>query len=258
MKVPEQIKGAVFDVDDTLLNNQPAWICKGTIQDMTRLQAIHQVAERHDLPGLRSLTEEENLEMFDRAKVHSLAGAVRQILSEKQIIAEDTPLNHPLITEIVAAKDELHLDVLRKFGRAVSGVDQLLHTLGNEQNSPLAIASSGIRRDINYFLDTITSFRQFFPNERVISLESVRPGYTKPHSEPFDRAFGTLGLPDEQRKNTLAFEDDPRGIISARKAGLFTCFITTRFSADDPMVKAAQPDLTFRTYEEFMAEYLQK
>lgn len=49
----------------------------------------------------------------------------------------------------------------------------------------------------------------------------------------------------------------PRGVMSAKNAGLFVCAITTRFKKDDPRLIAAKPDLIIDSYEEAL-ELLKK
>ena len=45
MRFPEKVKGAIFDVDDTMLGNQ-AGAKVGTIHEVSRLRAVHEVAKK--------------------------------------------------------------------------------------------------------------------------------------------------------------------------------------------------------------------
>lgn len=256
MKFPETIKGAIFDVDDTLLDNQ-AGAKFGTIHEVTRLRAIHHMAERYNLPSLAAVTEEENFEAFHNASTHSLDGAVWEILYLKKIVSnkELDPTNE-LLKEIVLFKNEAHVDVLRTLGREVVNASTFMDALATRRGieDRMAIASSAIRRDINIFLDELTSLRRYFPDERIVSYEDIPHGLGKPHPEPFSRAYATLGLPESDRANVVAFEDDPRGVVSAKKAGLFVCAITTRFTKDHPQLVAAGPDIIIESYAEAMEE----
>lgn len=250
-----EIKGAIFDVDDTLLDNRVEG--GGTLHERSRFVALQQAAEKYDLPALRTVTHEENLNAFLDAKVHSLAGAVWIVLFQKGIVASDQlDPNHPLLQEIVASKNELHAEILRQHGKIVLGAVELVHVLGEEYGlaDEMAVASSAVRRDIDIFFDEMTDLRQFFPSKRVIAYEDIPHGMGKPHPEPFDRAFKTLNLPDSDRRSVLAFEDDPRGIISAKKAGLYVCAITTRFPRNHPQLIAAQPDFIIDDYTEFITQ----
>jgi beta-phosphoglucomutase-like phosphatase (HAD superfamily) len=75
--------------------------------------------------------------------------------------------------------------------------------------------------------------------------------HAKPNPEVYDKAVAALGLPDEARPFTLAFEDDPRGIMSAKAAGLYTCAITTRFTKAELASLEVAPDLIAESYAEF-------
>lgn len=259
MKFPEVIKGAIFDVDDTMLDNQ-AGVKFGTIHEVSRLKAIHHVAEKYNLPTLADVTEEENAEAFHKALTHSVDGAVWETLYLKKLVdSRELDPTHELLREIVILKNELHIDTLRSLGQEVGNasvfIEALAATFGIEDK--MAIASSGIRRDINIFLDELTSLRKYFPDGRVVSYEDIPHNLGKPHPEPFNRAFATLGLQDSDRPYVVAFEDDPRGVMSAKNAGLFVCAITTRFKKDDERLVSAEPDLIVDSYKEAL-ELLKK
>lgn len=250
MGFPEKVQGAIFDVDDTLLDNQAA-VDFGTLHEVSRFEAIRHVARKYNLSALASLTHEENLAAFITAKTHSLPGAVWNVLYQKGFVAtEDLDPKHELLNEIVLLKDKLHAVTLRQYGQAVLGAAEFVSALATkyEIGGSMAIASSAIRRDINIFLDELTDLRTHFPKEHIVAYEDIPPGLGKPHPEPFNRAFESLGLRDENRSSVVAFEDDPRGVQSAKKAGLFVCAITTRFTADHPDLVASGPDLTIESY----------
>lgn len=250
MRFPEKVRGAIFDVDDTLLDNQAA-IDFGTLHEMSRFEAIQRVAQKYDLAMLANLTHEENLAAFMTARTHSLPGAVWNVLYQKGLVAsEDLDPTHALLNEIVLLKDMLHAATLRQYGQAVLDATEFVPALAARYNirGRMAIASSAIRRDINIFLDELTGLRTYFPPEHIVAYEDIPHGFGKPHPEPFNRAFDLLRLRDEDRSSVVAFEDDPRGVQSAKKAGLFVCAITTRFTADHPDLVAARPDLTIESY----------
>lgn len=50
-----QIAGAIFDVDDTLLDNQPGVPGQG-LHERSRLAAAHTVGKAHGIPALENLT----------------------------------------------------------------------------------------------------------------------------------------------------------------------------------------------------------
>jgi len=257
LQFPE-IEGAIFDLDDTLLDNGPIDRPIEWLHARSRLAAIHEAAETHGIHELRELTPEENLAAFHTATTHSSRGAVWNALYVKGLIADkDIDPEHPLyglVVEISDRKDQLHEPILREFGIEIPGASHFIQTLAlNGLSNHLALATSAIQRDIDIFLDKY-QLHDMFPPERIISAEKVTKH--KPDPECFDLAFRSLGLPEKSRKKVLAFEDNPRGIASAKAAGLFVCAITSRFAADSPVMLAAQPDLIANSYDEF-AEKLQ-
>lgn len=259
MQFPKEVKGAIFDVDDTILDNQ-AGATLGTIHEVSRLRAVHEVARKYNLPSLAAVTEEENAVAFRNALTHSVDGAVWETLYLKKMVdSRELDPNHKLLKEIVVLKNELHMDTLRTLGREVANASMFIEAFAAQFGieNKMAIASSAIRRDITIFLDELTSLRRYFPDRRVISLEDIPHDLGKPHPEPFNRAFATLSLPDSDCSSVMAFEDDPRGIISAKKAGLFVCAITTRFTKDHPQLIAAGPNIIIDSYKEAL-ELLKK
>ncbi len=242
--------GAIFDIDDTLLDNKPPGEKHG-LHEQSRLMAVHEAGKRHNIVALTRFTPEESARAFVEAKVHTAQAAIWQMLVMAGLATDDEEMDpaNPLLQEIVSLKEELHDDLLRTKGREVPGAIQFVETLAqNGLANKLAIASTACRRDIDVFLG-MTKLDQFFPDSRVISRESFT--HPKPHPEPYNLAFATLGLPESARANVVAFEDDPRGVMSAKAAGLFTCAITTRISREALASLAVPPDLIAGSYAEF-------
>lgn len=244
-----EVKGVLFDVDDTLLDNKPGVPGHG-LHERSRLAAAHQVGKKYGITRLENLTVQENLDAFLTAPVHTLEAAVWNILTiSGEADSEVINLDHPLLKEIVQLKNELHEDVLREHGKEVPGAVafvQGLAALGLQDK--LAIASMAVRRDVNLFLD-MTGLTPLFPAERIQTVENVT--HPKPHPEVFNLAFESLHLPESARGSVCAFEDDPRGIIAAKAAGLFTCAITTRFNRSVFESLEIAPDLIADSYQEF-------
>ncbi|MDB5175557.1 MAG: haloacid dehalogenase-like hydrolase [Candidatus Saccharibacteria bacterium] len=248
-----KVQGAIYDLDDTLLDNGPADQPALWLHSRSRLAAVHQAAKIHNIPELLTLTGQENGLAFMTATEHSLNGAIWNIFYLKGL----TPTNEvqldgtlvDLAQEIAERKNELHEVILREYGVEFPGASDFIKRLGsNGLFGRQALATSAIQRDIDIFLDKYSLHEQL-PPEHIISNEKV----TKPKPDPecFDLAFRSLGLPDSARRSVLAFEDNPRGMQSAKEAGLFLCAITTRMSADDPLLLALKPDLVAGSYAEF-------
>lgn len=242
--------GAIFDIDDTLLDNQPPGEPLG-LHELSRLMAAQEVGRRHDIAGLRDFTSAQSTQAFVDAKVHTVFAAVWQMLvmAGEATQDEEMDLNNPLLQEIVKLKEELHEDLLRTKGREVPGATKFVAMLAeNGLADKLAVASTACRRDIDVFFE-MTQLGRFFPEARVISREKFT--HAKPHPEPYNLAFAALGLPESARAKVVAFEDDPRGVMSAKAAGLYTCAITTRVSRERLAGLAVPPDLIAGSYAEF-------
>ncbi|HEY4160587.1 MAG TPA: HAD family phosphatase [Candidatus Saccharimonadales bacterium] len=246
------VKGAVFDVDETLLDTGSDLRTnpKGGLHERARLQATLEAGQRHHIPELLSLTMEESTRAFLEAPVHTLEATIWHVLYTKGVVATDkAELGDPLLQEIATRKDELFEDLLRNEGKPYPGAVDFVHWLsGNGLQGRLAIASSAIRRDIDIFLE-MTGLDKYFPPERIISKADIT--HAKPNPEAFDKAFLTLELLESDRGRVLAFEDNPRGIMSAKAAGLFTCAITTVLPREELAALTVPPDLIAASYDEF-------
>lgn len=246
------VRGVIFDVDETLLDNGNGRFSQldRPLHERARLQAIHEAGKRHHLPALLAITPAQNLAGFLEAPVHSFEGAVWHLLyTVGTVDTEAIDPNNQLLQEIVTRKDDLYETLLRTEGKPLPGAVEFVQWLGNQGLADhMAIASTAIRRDINIFLE-MTNLNPYFPAKRIIAKDSVT--HTKPHPEAFDRAFRSLGLPDSLREKVLAFEDNPRGIMSAKTAGLHTCAITNVFSREAFTASETPPDLIADSFDEF-------
>lgn len=242
----DDVQGVIFDVDDTLLNNYPPKFPFG-LHERSRLKAAQEVGKRHGIQKLIKFTDEQAFQAFNDAPEHSLNGAVWQMLIMAEAAQGEIDLAHPLLLEIVELKDRQHEDVLRKHGREVAGACAFVARLADRGfKDNMAVASTAYRRDILVFFE-MADLHRFFPDHRIISRENFT--HPKPHPEAFETALKTLSFKDKSK--ILAFEDDPRGIVSAKAAGLFTCAITTRFSKKDLAGLAVPPDVVAESYDEF-------
>jgi len=242
-------QGVVFDDDETL-NDKVADDHAYALHERSRLQAIHAAGRRHGLPQLLAVTPQQNLAGILDSPVHSLEGAVWQVLYTAGVVASPTlePTN-PLLLEIVQHKDILYEQLLRTDGRPVAGAVAFVEWLANQGLSGrMAVASTARRVDIDIFFE-MSGLHRFFPGDRIIAKDAVT--HLKPHPEAFDAAFLTLGLPENARRQVLAFEDSPKGIMSAKAAGLYTCAITTIYPKDALQALEIAPDLVADSYAEF-------
>lgn len=242
----DDIQGVIFDVDDTLLSNHPPGMPAG-LHEHSRLAAGQIVGKRHGIRGLVEMTDEQALGDFLNAKVHSLHGTIWQTLTRIGMVHGELDLTHPLLIELVALKDELHEKTLREYGEEVPGAAAFVEKLAKHGwQDKMAIASTSYRRDVLVFFE-MANLHRFFPDHRIITRENFT--HPKPHPEAFETALKTLSIKDKSK--VLAFEDDPRGIMSAKAAGLYVCAITTKFKREDLAALAVPPDLIADSYDEF-------
>jgi beta-phosphoglucomutase-like phosphatase (HAD superfamily) len=245
-----EVKGAIFDVDDTLLDNKPGIPGYG-LHERSRLDAFREAGKRHGIKELEDISVEDNLDAFVTAPAHTIESAVWNFFVKKGIADSDT-INpeDPLLLEIVARKHELYKVILMEEGEEVLGAAQFIQKLASKRGleDKMAIASTGIRPDIDVFIakDGLT---RYFPSNRIKTKENIT--HPKPNPEVFNLAFDSLELPELDRLSVCAFEDDPRGIMSAKAAGLYVCAIETRFSNKELMALEIPPHITASSYAEF-------
>lgn len=246
------VRGAIFDVDDTLLNtfnNRYGRPVDG-LHERARLQAFHEIGKQQNIPILVSITPEENLRGFVEAPVHSLEAAVWHTMYLKGLVATDQlEPDSPLLQAVVTRKDEVFEELLRTDGKPFPGAVEFVSWLAKHgPGGHFAIASTAIRRDITIFLE-MTGLDQYFPSECIVSKDDIT--HAKPNPEAFNKAFMALKLSEQDRSHVLAFEDNPRGIMSARAAGLFTCAITTVCTREQLETLTVAPDLVADSFDEF-------
>lgn len=243
------VQGVIFDVDETLLDTGIDNLAY-SLHESARLQALHEAGKRHQFPGLLAITPEQNLAYFMDAPVHSLEGAVWQALFVTGLVTTRTmEPKHPLLQEVVKRKNELYINMLPKKGKPVPGAIEFVNWLADQGlGNHFAIASTAVRREIELTLEMF-GLTHYFPAKRIIAKDNVV--HVKPHPEAFDKAFKSLGLPDSARSKVLAFEDNPRGVLSAKGAGLYVCCIATIYSKKDLLGLDVPPDLVADSFAEF-------
>ncbi len=244
-----KIEGAIFDFDDTLLDTQTKRP-QGGLHEESRMAAVIRIGFRDEITSLQTITAEENKNAFRDSLVHTVDGAVWRILYSKGVVLEEIiDHNNQLLIDIVNLKELLHEDILRNNCLEVPGAIKFINKLVDRGfQDRLAIASMSGPRDINIFFKE-TGLDNVFPENRIVHKQKVKK--PKPDPEVFEAAFLTLGLPESSRINVFAFEDDPKGVVSASEAGLTTCAITTRFSRDYFLNQNPAPDFIADSYQEF-------
>lgn len=244
-----QPKGLIFDVDDTILDNKPGVPGMG-LHERSRLKAVHYAGKKYGIKALCDYTSLESHHAFVNASEHSIRGALWKVMQDVgQATDEPIDPNNKLLQEMVNLKNKFHEQIITEEGEEVPGATEFIELMAKKGLADkMAIASTGIYRDINIFLNKV-GIKKYFPDERLKSMESIT--HPKPHPEIFDLAFKSLGLNDEDRAEVCAFEDDPRGIMSAKAAGLYVCAITWRYKREDLENLEVPPDFIADSFEEF-------
>lgn len=241
-------KGVIFDVDDTLLDNYPAKAGMG-LHEKARLEAVHEVGDRHGIPELAELSAERNSHVIQRADEHTIEGAIWQLFYEIGLVQTRTiDRDNVLLREIASRKHALYLPVMQEFGEPLHKAVEFVQAMYVLTDGALAIASGAQRPAIDIFL-AATSLDEYFLPERIIARESVTRA--KPDPQPFTLAFEALGLTESDQAHVIAFEDDPKGIASAKAAGLYACAITSRFTREELRASVIAPDQIADTYADF-------
>ncbi len=150
--------------------------------------------------------------------------AFRHAFSSKGMILDQENL-HGLIKQKAAFFNE----VIRSGVSSYPGVvDLIIHLHRN--NIPLAICSGALRSDIDPIL-AMLGITDYF--DAIVTADDVAA--SKPDPECYQLAFQQLlssGQYDFSKETTMAIEDTPAGISSARSAGLQVCAVTNSYPAD--------------------------
>lgn len=93
----------------------------------------------------------------------------------------------------------------------------------DERGFPMAICTGTRRENIPQIAGPLAERFAFLASEETYE-------HDKPHPEPFETAAEGLGLPPAR---CLAIENAPRGIASARKAGMFVVAAATTLPSED-------------------------
>lgn len=240
--------GVIFDVDDTLLSNYPLKAGLG-LHERARLYALHEIGKKYGIVELATVSQEINRDVIKRAKEHTVEGGVWQLFYELGIVESDEiDVNNKLLQAVTARKHELYDPIMKEFGAPLPRAVEFVKAVYILTNGNIAIASGAQHSNVMTFLK-MTGLGEYFLAERIICSRHI--SRAKPDPEAFDLAFASLGLPETARPQVIAFEDDPKGIASAKGAGLFAAAITSRFDAQALHSYSPAPDLVRASYIEF-------
>jgi HAD superfamily hydrolase (TIGR01509 family) len=201
------IRAILFDFDGVLVNSE-----------MIHFRAFQRVGKDAGI----EITEEE---YFREAIGFDDRGVWKQIAK-----AHDVALSQATLLQLMAYKSQVMRELLeQKAYSALPGVGGLVRGLW--RNYPLAIVSGALREEIEIMCEGI-GLRDCF--RVIVAAEDVSKG--KPNPEGYLQACEELtrltGKPIKPA-NALIFEDAPRVIEQAKKAGFQTVGVPTAYGHDD-------------------------
>jgi beta-phosphoglucomutase len=120
--------------------------------------------------------------------------------------------------EISMRKELAYQEAFRPHLKLIDGLDQFLRDAA-DQNIPMAIGSAAILFNVDYILDNL-AIRPYI--SAVVCADDV--AVSKPDPETFLKCASKLGVDPE---NCIVFEDNPKGVESALRAGMNAVVLTT-------------------------------
>jgi len=145
--------------------------------------------------------------------------------------AKGIDLDEANLAKLVAAKSEAFLRGLRDGVTAYPGAFSLIESL-RAAGRPLALCSGALRSDIDPILAQLGVARCF---DVIVSADDVRRSKPDPESYAiafarlFERYATLLTVPEK----SVAIEDTPAGIRSAKGAGLRVLAVTNSYGAGE-------------------------
>jgi len=193
-----EIKAAIFDLDGTMLDNNP----------------YHLRAWKKYLEGKgRKISDEEyNANVNGRTN----KDVIRYIFGSG--LNDEETLNYSLEKEAVYR--ELYLADIKP----VNGLIDILKFF-HDRKIPMAIATSGIQVNIDFMFEHVP-VRKYF--RVVVNSSHIRKG--KPDPEIFLKAAKELGIP---AIHCLVFEDSVVGVTAAHAAGMKVVALSTTQSGSE-------------------------
>jgi HAD superfamily hydrolase (TIGR01509 family) len=128
------------------------------------------------------------------------------------------------ITAMIIEKETRYQENFRPFLKLIEGLDEFLEQ-AYESKIKMAIGSAAIPFNIDYILDGL-HLHKYFPV--VVSAYDVVE--SKPHPETFLQCAEKLNVAPE---DCIVFEDSPKGVEAAARAGMKAVVITTMHTKEE-------------------------
>ncbi len=128
------------------------------------------------------------------------------------------------VAEISQRKEDKYQEAFKPHLDLLPGLFDFLEE-AHQHGIRLAIGSAAIPYNIDFVLDNL-NIRHYF--KVIVSAHDVLQ--SKPHPEVFSKAAELLGVPAH---NCIVFEDAPKGVEAADKAGMQTVVVTTMHTPEE-------------------------
>jgi HAD superfamily hydrolase (TIGR01509 family) len=128
------------------------------------------------------------------------------------------------MANISSKKEQTYQAAFRPYLQLIAGLPALLEK-ASRHHILLAIGSAAIPFNIDFVLDNL-GIRHYF--QAVVSADDVT--VSKPDPETFVKAARILGVPPE---TCIVFEDAPKGVEAAFRAGMPSIVLTTMHEKED-------------------------
>jgi beta-phosphoglucomutase len=159
-------------------------------------------------------------------------------LTMEQVRGQMYGKNHELLERVFGAgrftleeansisrlKEDRYQEMYRPHMKLLPGLPELLEKAAG-LNIKMAIGSAAIPYNIDFVLDTL-HIRRYF--QTIVSAEDVLN--SKPDPETYLKAAELLGV---HPSDCLVFEDAPKGVEAAQRAGIQSVAITTLHSPEE-------------------------
>lgn len=127
-------------------------------------------------------------------------------------------------TKLGKEKELLYYDVYKPHMRLLGGLEIVLET-AKAKGIKMAIGSAAMMQNVNFILYNLNLHHYF---HAIVSADDVT--LSKPHPETFLKAAQLLNV---SPKDCLVFEDAPKGVDAAQKAGIDSFVLTTMHPKGD-------------------------
>jgi beta-phosphoglucomutase len=220
------IRAIFFDLDDTLVD---AMDC--------HIEANKKAFESFDV----SYQEIEN----NIKDVDFLGLRVSEVLEIMRDVSGKSNNQLPL-NKLIKKREKIFLSLVKQNAKLLPGAKKAI--IDSSKNfEVVAVVSSGTREFVTLSLKRFGLLKHI---KFIVSAEDVRKG--KPNPECYIKAFKRLPKNLQiQKEECLVVEDSVNGIKAAKKAGLKTLLVPSKYN-----LKKTKADITISSLNEFTPELL--